>query len=323
VGEIDYRTKREIIDELLYKDRNLFSEHDLEFDIFKYTALFAVLTFTFQIIISMIKNFYGLSYLTYSQFLIFIFSLLFITTLVELLVSLIYIIKRKSFHDKKSVYLRSYDCRTCNFTSCSEFYSNLHISSHPDHTLRYNQVLLEFKRFNRPWFLRLLVVNRQKKLKELCDPDFTILSESNRRIKDEITETHEWNKAHLIMKIILIFIVIFSIFSLYYLNVMYRSPLIMFASIITFSFSFVVDFYIFLTLIDVDYVYICKIYQIDRKEKGNPNVRLKFIKVSSLYWKYVKNKPEKEPIETLDGPLHIVDKIVLNKFGEPIEVIPE
>ena len=62
MGETEYITKKEIIEELLYKDRNFFSSNNPEFNIFKYTSFFAVLTFTFQFIIVIINSFRGFGY---------------------------------------------------------------------------------------------------------------------------------------------------------------------------------------------------------------------------------------------------------------------
>ena len=111
--ENEYIAKKEIVEELLFKDRYFFSQHSLEFNIFKYTSLFAAFIFTFQFIIIMIQNSYGLLYLTYGQFLLLLSGLAGVTVLIELYFGLTLAI-RKSIHNKKGVYLRQYNCRSVN-----------------------------------------------------------------------------------------------------------------------------------------------------------------------------------------------------------------
>ncbi len=320
--EIEYITKKEIVEELLSKDMDFFSRHSLEFDIFKYTSLFAVFTFTFQFIIILIQNFYGLPYLTYSQFLLLFSSLVGMMVLIELYFGLTLAI-RKSIHNKKAVYLRQYNCRSCAFTSYSEFSSNLHIVSHPDHTMTGNQILIKFERLNLfPRFLRFLDNNRHRKLKELYDPDFTILSGSDWRIKNEITEGHNENKFRLIGAVSLILISL--IFFVYEYSLLKSLILVVLAFVTVFGSIFLATSYISIAIAneDIDSVYLFKMDLIEQREKGNPKIRFKYFKVGSVYWKHVKKKPGIDRIETQDGTLYIIDKIVLNKFGELIEVNP-
>ncbi len=324
MGEIDYRTKREIIEELLYKDRYFFSEHDSEFDIFKYTALFAVLTFTFQFVIVIMDNLYGLSYLTFSQLLLSMSSLVFMVALIQLYFGLTRAIK-KSTHRKKGVYLRLNSCRNCDFTSYSEFNSNLHIVSYPDHTLTSKQIFVAFERYNKPPFLRFSVISRQSKLKELYDPDLTILSGSDRRIESEITDGHGWINANVKVAIAMILFGLVVLAALTFLYFLFKSTLLTISMLLIIVFCLLISTYVETELVkgDITSVYLCKMNLIDREEKRNPKITFKFYTVGSSYWEHVKKETVMDPIEVHDGSLYIIDKIVLNKFGELTEVYLE
>ena len=322
MDEREYFRIKEIVEELLYKDRYFFSQHSLEFNIFRYTSLFAVLTFTFQFLIIVIQNFYGLVYLTYSQLLLLFSSLAGMVVLIELYFGLTQAI-RKSVHDKKGVYLRQYICGNCGFTSYSEFYSNLHIVSYPDHTLKGNQILIKLERLNLfPRFLRFLFNNRRRKLKKLNDPELTILSESDRRLKNEITEGQDPIKFGVIGVILLILL---AVAYLSYEYLLLKSIILtIFTLVIIFGPIFLVSTYTGIALAneDIDSIYLFKMVLTNQKERETLKIRFKYFKVGTLYWKHVKKGPGMEQIETQDGPLYIINKIVLNKFGELIEVIP-
>ncbi len=319
-----YTTKKEIIEELVYKDRNFFSSSNSEFNIFKYTSFFAVLTFTFQSIVVMAKNFNGLSYLTYRQFLVIDLSIIFIIGLIELYYGLTCAI-RKSYHNGKGVYLRLYKCRNCDFTSYSEFYSNLHIVSHPDHTLKDNQILIKYEKFNcRPWFSRLSVISRRKRVEKNSDRECASLSESTRRITNKI-KGNKPNKARLIGVILLIPILLLWAYGAYYVYSLFRSPEIVMAYLIPIGIFLLIDIYIMLAVTkeDMDNVYILKLDLVDQGVKGNPKIKFEYSTMSSLYWGCVDKKSEMESIEVQDGKLYIVDKVCRNKFGEIVKVIPE
>lgn len=271
----------------------------------------------------MIQNFYGMLYLTYSQFLLLFSSLIGMIVLIELYFGLTLAI-RKSIHNRKGVYIRQYICRNCDFTSFSDFYSNLHIISHIDHTLKGNQILIKFERLNFfPSFLRFLVNRGNRRLNELYDPDFTILSKSERRIKNEITEGVKEKKVSLVAMILLIIIAL--AFFVYEYSLSKSLILVILTFAIVFGSMFIVSSYTGAALVneDIDSVYLFKMNLKGQKENGNSKIRFKYFKVGPLYWKQVKKKPGMEHIETQDGPLYIIDKIVLNKFGELIEVNPE
>jgi len=322
MGENEYITKKEIIEELLYKDRNFFSSSNPEFNIFKYTAFFAILTFTFQFIIVMIKSFDGLSYLTYSYSLVFELSIIFIIALIELYYGLTYAI-RKSYHNRKGVYLKLYKCRSCDFISYSEFYSNLHIVSHPDHMLNDNQILIKYENFSyRPWFLRISVISKRNRIDKNSDSEFAVQSESDRRNRNEIKRS-KWDLV-LLIGVILILISIISAY-LYLAYSLYRSLEIIIIPLIAFATGLIVRSYIqnALTNEDMKNVYIFKVELVDQEKKGNPYIIFKYVKMAPSYWEWVDKNGEMKPIEVQDGELYIVDKIVLNKFAEIIEVSHE
>ncbi|AGO61372.1 MULTISPECIES: hypothetical protein [Ferroplasma] len=321
MSENGYITKKEIIEELLYKDRNFFSSNNPEFNIFKYTAFFAVLTFTFQFIIVIINSFRGFGYLAYSHSLVFELSIIFIIALIELYYGLTHAM-RKSYHNGKGVYLRLYKCMSCDFTSYSEFYSNLHIVSHPDHTLKDNQILIKYENFNyRPWFLRISVISRRNRIDKNSDREFAVQGESDLRNSEEIKGS-KWDLVRLIGVILLISII--PVY-LYWVYSLYRSPEIVIVSLIIFGTGLMIRSYIQIALMneDIKNVYLFKVELVDQEEKGNPYIIFKYVKMAPSYWEWVEKKSEMEPIEVQDGELYIVDKIVLNKFAEIIEVSHE
>jgi len=322
VNENEYMTKKEITEELLYKDKNFFSGSNLEFKIFKYTSLFAIITFIFQSIIVLVKSFhmfYVLNYLTYSQYIVSEFGIMFIIGLVELYYGLTYVI-RKSSHNEKGVYLRLYKCRSCDFTSYSGFYSNLHIVSHPDHTLKYDQVLIKYQKYDfRPWFLkRPIIISRRKRLEKSYDPEFTVTSGSDRRISKELKSSKQ-NNGNFIGFILWIFI------TSAFICLLYSSPksLIAYLIIIIVIFLFITS-YITIENVsgDGDIIYVLMIDLVYQGEKGNPNIKFECYKIGTSYWDYVKKEGIMEPIEVQDGELYIVDKIVVNRFWEIIGIIP-
>lgn len=319
-----YITKKEIIEELVYKDRNFFSSSNSEFNIFKYTSFFAVLTFTFQSIVVMTKSFNGLSYMTYRQFLVIDLSIIFIIGLIELYYGLTCAI-RKSYHNGKGVYLRLYKCRSCDFTTYSEFYSNPHIVAHPDHILKDKQILIKYNKYNcRPWFLRISVISRRNTIDKNSDSEFAVPSDSTWRITNEIKGSKQ-NKARLIGVILQIPIISAWVYGAYYLYSLFRSPEIVMAYLITIGIFLLIDIYIMLAVTkeDMDNVYVLKLDLIDHGEKRNPYIKFEYVKMAPSYWECVEKKSKMEPIEVQDGELYIVDKIVLNKFAEIIEVSHE
>ncbi|AGO61415.1 hypothetical protein [Ferroplasma acidarmanus] len=321
MDENEYITKKEIIKELLYKDRNFFSSINPEFSIFKYTSFFAVVTFTFQFIIVMINSFTGFGYLTYFQSPASGLSVIFIFSLIGLYIGLTRAI-RKSYHNRKGVYLRLYKCRNCDFTSFSEFYSNLHIVSHPNHILNDNQILIKYdKNSFIPWFFGLLAISKRKKLKKNYDRDFIILTDSSQRIRYEI-KGNKWYWASLI--VLILFIAITPVY-LYYTYYIYRSLELLIIQLIVFFTAFIICAYVTIALKteDVNNVYIFMLKLEYQEEQWNPYTKLKYVKLPYGYWAWVEKKSEMEPIEVQDGKLYIVNKIVLNKFKEVIGVIPE
>ncbi|QRF74884.1 hypothetical protein Thermo_00376 [Thermoplasmatales archaeon] len=199
--------------------------------------------------------------------------------------------------------------------------SNLHIVSHPEHTLRGKQILLSFYGSKKSQSSRLSAINRKKKLKELYYPVSDILSGSGREIKHEMIEDRRLMKLAIIALTLTFFGV--SVY-LYYIYTLYRSPLIILEDIIDFIVFSIISLYIFITRSNENIykVYICRINLKDLKDEGNP-IEIKYTLVDLSYWKHVKKRPGMEPIQMQHGILYIVDKVVLNKFGEPIEVIPE
>jgi len=319
-----YITKKEIIEELVYKDRNFFSSSNSEFNIFKYTSFFAVLTFTFQSIVVMTKSFNGLSYLTYRQFLVIDLSIIFIIGLIELYYGLTCAI-RKSYHNGKGLYLRLYKCKSCDFTSYSEFYSNLHIVSYPEHTLKDNQILIKYEKFKCiQWFSRLSVISRRKTVEKNSDHECASLSESTWRITNEIISSKR-NKPRLIDVIRQIPVIAFSAYVVYYVYSIFRSPEAVIPYLILIGIFLLISNYIThaVTKEDTDNVYILKLDLVYQGEKGNPKINFQCFTMSSLYWDCVENSSEIEPIEVQDGNIYIVDKVCRNKFGEIVKVIPE
>ena len=321
MSENEYITKKEIIEEMLYKDRNFFSSSNPEFNIFKYTAFFAVVTFTFQFIIVMVNSFSDFDYPTYFQSPAYGLSITFILTLILLYIGFTHAI-RKSYRNRKGVYLKLYKCRSCDFSSFSEFYSNLHIVSHPNHALTDNHILIKYdKNSIIPWFFGLLSISKRKRLKKNYDQDFIILSESHQRIRTEI----KGNKKYLVSIIVVILSIAIIPFYLYHIYSVFRSPEILVAQLILFFTSFIICAYITIALKteDVNNVYIFMLKLEYQEEQENPYIKLKYVKLPSGYWGWVEKKSEMKPIEVQDGELYIVDKIVLNKLWEIIRVIPE
>ncbi len=319
--ENEYITKKEIIKEILYKDRNFFASSNPEFSIFKYTSLFAVLAFTFQSIIVMINIFSGFGYLTYIQSLEVELLSIFILSLVELYTGLTHAI-RKSYYNRKGVYIKLHKCRSCDFTSYSEFYSNLHIVSHPNHTLTDNQILIKYDKNSLiPWFFGLLAISKRKRLKKNYDRDFIILSESHQRFRTEI----KGNKKYLVSIISLILSITIIPVYLYFIYSVFMSLEAVITSLITFFIGLIVLVYIFIAIMNeyAENVYVLMLKLEYQEEQENPYIKLKYVKLPSGYWEWVKKKSEMESIEVQDGELYIVDKIVLNKLWEIIRVIPE
>jgi len=321
MGKNEYITKKEIIKELLYKDRNFFSNSNPEFNIFKYTAFFAVLTFTFQFIIVMVNSFNGFGYLTYFQSPAFGLSIIFIFSLIELYIGLTHAI-RKSYHNRKGIYLRLYKCRNCDFTSYSEFYSNLHIVSHPDHILNDNQILIKYD-INSfiPWFFGLSAIIKRKRMEKNYDQDFIILTDSNQRIIHEI----KGNKRYLAILIGLILSITIMSVHLYYIRFIFMSLEAVITFLIPFFTGLIIWSYITIAILNeyAENVYVLMLKLEYQEEQENPYIKLKYVKLPSGYWEWVKKKSEMKPIEVQDGELYIVDKIVLNKFWEIVGVIPE
>ena len=321
MSENEYIRKKGIIDELLYKDRNFFSSSNPEFNIFKYTAFFAVVTFTFQFIIVMVNSFSVFGYLTYFQSPAYGLSIIFILTLIVLYIGFTYAI-RKSYRNRKGVYLRLYKCRSCDFPSFSEFYSNLHIVSHPNHTLNDNQILIKYdKNGFVPWFFGLSVISKRKRLEKNYDRDFIILTGSYRRIRYEI----KGNKRYLVSLIVVILLIAMTPFYLYHIYSISRSPEILVAYLILFFTSFIICAYITSAVKneDVKHVYVFKLELEYQQKLNTPYIIFKYVKMAPWYWEGIEKKSEMEPIEVQDGELYIVDKIILNKFAEIIDVIPE
>ncbi|BAB59870.1 TVG0735005 [Thermoplasma volcanium GSS1] len=321
MSENQYITKKEIIEELLYKDRNFFLNNNPEFNIFKYTAFFAVVTFTFQPIIVMVNIFSAFSYLIYIQLLEFQLSFYFIIALIMLYIGLTRAI-RTSYYNRKGVYLRLYKCRICDFTSFSEFYSNLHIVSHPDHTLKYNQILIKYaKEPKKTWFTRLSTISKRKRLEKNYDRDFIILSKTDQRNENEI-KGGKWLQVRSVG--IILSIIILQAY-IYYSYSLFRSPEIIIGTLIIFGIFYIICFYIFIQLNtqDVENAHIFKLELEYKQEQENPYIVFHHAKIDLSYWKSINKKLKLKPIEVQDGELFIVDKIVINNCGEIIDAIPE
>ena len=248
-------------------------------------------------------------------------SVIFIFSLIGLYIGLTHAI-RKSYHNRKGVYLRLYKCRSCDFTSYSELYSNLHIVSHPNHTLNDNQILIKYdKNSFRPWFFRLSVISRRKRLEKNYDRGFIIPTGSNQRIRNEI----KGNKKYWVRLIGVILSITIIPVSLYYIYSIFMSPENVITHLIPFFTGLIIWSYIIIALKneDVKNVYVFKLELEYQRKQDNPYIIFKYVKMAPSYWECVDNKREMEPIEVQDGELYIVDKIVLNKFAEIIGVIPE
>ena len=71
-----------------------------------------------------------------------------------------------------------------------------------------------------------------------------------------------------------------------------------------------------------DSVHLLKVKLKSSDKFSNQQIRLKLFKVGRKYWEHVKKGTDVESINTEMGPLYLIDKVVLNKFGELIEIIP-
>ena len=313
--------QKEIVEEILINDKDFLSLHRIELNLFKYTSLFAVFAFTFEFMFQFIQNFYGLSYFTFGQLLLSSFGLIGILVLIALYVGLTMAIRR-SLHGKGAP-LKHYYCESCNYNSFSSFSSTLHIVANPEHTLNGHLIMVKYSRmkFTKSLLISLLKLVKRR-LKESYDPELVIFSESDRRIKHEISKNHKYLIKFIMWTMILALSVIFPVIIDY--SILKSLVLAIQLTILTFGCVFIASLIIAFALVEgnTNFVYILKIKSRDVNKTKSEQIRLQLIKVGRKYWEHVKKGADLEQIDAEMGPLYIIGKVVLNKYGELIEVSP-
>ena len=321
MDHLNYSQQKELVEEILATDNNFLSLHNLELNIFKYTSLFAVFTFTFQIIILVIQNFYGLFYLSYGQFLLLVSGLIGITILLELYLGLTSAIRR-SLHSK-GIHLKRYCCERCDFNSFSSMFSSVHMVTNPAHSLEVQLILVKYSRMNFSLIgLESLVNPTQKRLREFNDPDLTIYSESDWRIRKEMSDGIR-SLSGLVFSIFFPIAVISIFIGLDYF-ILKSLVLAIYVVTLIFGSFMIVNWVIAYALAngEEDSVHLLKVKLKSSDKPSKKQIRLKLFKVGREYWEHVKKGADIESIDTEMGPLYLIDKIVLNRFGELTEILP-
>jgi hypothetical protein len=314
-----HRYKREIIEEILTRDKNFFAANNLEFNIFKYTSLFAVFTFTLQVAILVIQNLYGVAYFTIPQVLFAFLSIAGFIFLIQLYLGLTSVIRKST--NKKGSFIKYYKCEKCDYDSFSSTDSTIHIISHTDHSFIGKLVLV--KSFSQKLYstslnkiLHSLGVHKE----DAQDSVFITSTESDVRIKDKMERTNFFTKKTILSLLIIILIVISYTSYLYFqfksLTLVIIVPIMFFGltqygvQLITRETSKDENHKIYLLLIEIKGL----------NKLESLKVRFELFSVGRLYWEYVKKNGIEGPIDTLNGPLYIVNKLITNKFAELIEV---
>ena len=321
--DMKYHYERELVEEILLGDKDFFSDHSLEFNIFKYTAIFAVYTFTIQIVLLLIQNVYGLNYFSYGQAFILFFGIAGVVALLELYRGLTRTIKRSTV--KKKIYAKYFRCEKCDFFTFSQFNSTLHILSKPYHSIDAHLIMVRGNKPNSPVFK----LERLKKIFSHSDKvDFrglesggVIVTSSNHRIQDELKEKPTVSKTRLAE--IMLF-VLFFLGYVFYIHSLHISLTIVAVFLIVIFLLFFSEN--FITVIedvkeDDDTTVHLLFLQISGLDTSKiPNVSFNLFSCGRLYWDHVKKENIKESIETPKGPLFLIETMVLNRFEELIEV---
>ena len=318
-----YQIKKEIVEELLARDKNFFTGLTLEFNVFKYTAIFAAYTFIIEVILTLAQNFHSLSKFPYDLFFISLFGTVGIVALIELYKGLIGVIRAVSM--KKYGYIWYFSCQKCDFFTFSQFMSIAHTLQIPDHTMTSQQIIVkgnEQKSSIYKFGLLKNIMPRSAKI-DLNDIDQSSIVASNsvRRIKDELQDKYD------IARNILFWIGPFLIvpvlsFALYYI--------IHFPLIIGVLFTSIISLFLYWNSVIITMEEV--------REEGNHSVFLLFLKIDGIegavrpvvsfdlfssgkeYWEHLEKGHLTDPIDTIRGPLYLIDSLLLNKYNEPIGV---
>lgn len=318
-----YQIKKEIVEELLAKDKNFFTGLTLEFNVFKYTAIFATYTFIIEVILTFVQNFYSLSNFPYLLLFLTLFGIVGIVGLTELYHSFTGLIRAVSM--KKYAYIWYFSCQKCHFFTFSQFKSIIHTLQKSDHSVSSRQIIVkgnEQRSSNHKfWLLKNIMPSSSKIYPKDIEQSYIVTSNSVRRIKDELN-----SKYHVVMNI-LFWISPFMIVPILSLSLYYTLHLPLIISVLLLS-------AISLTLYWKDYIVVKE----EVKQEGNHSVFLLFLKIDMIessviptvsfdlfssgkgYWDHLEKGNLGNPIDTIKGPLYLIDSLLLNKYMEPIGI---
>ena len=313
-----------LVDEILLKDKNFFTSRNFEFNIFRYTSIFAVFAFSIQIIVGIFGYINVTGYFTFVQFASYFISLIGLMMLLILYSGLTFVIRRTI--SKSTTYLKSYACEKSDYFSFSSFNSLLHSLSNIDHSIKERTVLLKQCRSIVPM-----------QLKSFVDWFPDILKKEERSNKDEFGEKINYSgekingkhdKEYLpIRREIFVYLVITAIISIMAFILRYSLiGLLMLLAMFTIIF---VVLSLSLNLVAKEFwkemsdvrVYFLLIKMEEGAKQKSSLLKFKIFPCNRRYFEenltigYLDEK-----IETLKGPIYIVDTVVWNKYWQLAEI---
>ena len=318
MDQLTYSQQKELVEEVLCIDNDFLFIHRSELNIFKYTSLFTAFVFTFQIVILIIQNFTEFAFFSYSQILLLAYAFVSIEIILILYKGFTSAVRNSL--NSKGLHLRYFHCTKCDFISFSNTASTLHLVVNPTHLLGYELLLVKHSEIE-PSSIRFSVIynKERKRVEVLNDPDFSVHSESERRIEMEISNWSDSLKnlsVYVAIGSVILGVIIFNFFlplTLAIVLVILIVGSVMFASWILASSS---------ENGTRDKVLLLKVMLEYNEKSRHQQIIFNTFTVGIMYWEHVKKGEEFESIDTELGPLYLIDKAVLNKFGELIEAIP-